>query len=94
MKHLLLAVFDVKMGAYMPPFCAVAIGQASRMFEDAVSQAEGPMGRHPEDYRLFLLGHWDDSTGLVDNLTTPQLVREGVDCVSVPPVRLQEVKRG
>jgi len=81
LKHLVLAVFDSKMGQFLPPFTAVALGQASRMFEDAVCSEGSPFKRHPEDYRLFHLGYWDDVTGLFENIEHGQFLREGTDCV-------------
>lgn len=71
------AVFDVKVGAYQAPFVAGAVGQAVRMFGDAVQNRESPFNKHPEDYRLFLLGEFEDSTGRL-TASEPQLISEAV----------------
>lgn len=80
----LFAVFDAKVGAYLPPFCAAAPGQAARMFGDAVRDGQSAFSKHPEDYTLFMLGTFDDGTG--DFVTTGrELVATGVSFVMEVP---------
>ncbi len=57
------SVFDKATGAYMRPWTALSMGQASRMFEDEVNRADSEVGRHPEDYALFEIGSFDDQKG-------------------------------
>lgn len=78
------SVFDEKAGAFMPPFFSTAVGQAVRSFGDGVRREDSPLSRHPEDYRLYLVGEFDDEKGQLVALDGPcQLVSSGVDHVEV-----------
>lgn len=43
-------------------------GPAIRIFRDALSQADGPLAKHPDDYQLLRLGDIDD-----DGMITPRV---------------------
>lgn len=94
-KILVMSVYDIKIESYGPPFFALAIGQASRIFEDSVNAADSPLGKHPEDYRLFHIGYFDESDGSLISLEKPSVVREAVDCMHSGTVRsLKEAFNG
>lgn len=57
------SIFDNKALQYHPPYFASTDGQAVRSFSDLVSDSNTNVGRHPNDYALFLIGHYDDQTG-------------------------------
>lgn len=59
------AVFDVKADVWKPPFTCQTRGVAVRAFGDAANDSESDIARHPEDYKLVLIGEWDDAHGLV-----------------------------
>ena len=65
-KQLLFAVRDSASEAFMRPFPAVARGQAVRSFTDEVNaEREGnALFFHPEDFELWLVGYFDDVSGL------------------------------
>lgn len=65
MKLLLCSVFDSAVGVYATPFCVRTRGEAIRSFTDACKDDSLPFKKHPAHYRLFLLGEYDDGTGLV-----------------------------
>lgn len=67
MKLLLCSVYDSKVSAYAPPFPAKTRGEAIRIFSDAVRDPSTLLSKHPEDYRLFLLGEFDDNSGHIVN---------------------------
>lgn len=54
------AVFDSKVGAFMPPFFTRSRGEAIRSFQDAVNREGSNFKAHAGDYTLFELGSWDD----------------------------------
>ena len=64
-------VYDSKLEAYMQPFFMQSKGQAVRAFTDSVNDPSTQFNKHPEDFTLFELGEYDDSTGKVSNLPTP-----------------------
>lgn len=66
MKLSIFAVYDVKVGAYMQPFFSPSVGSALRSLTDAVNDQKHEFSRHAEDYTLFILGNWDDASGLFD----------------------------
>lgn len=63
----MVAIKDRALNAYMRPFFAQTKGQAIRMFNDEINNADSPMHKHPDDYDLWYLGEWDDQTGRLDN---------------------------
>lgn len=82
MKLLVFSIFDDKAGCYMPPFFSSAVGQAVRSFGDLVNNKETMVGMHPEDFRLFQLGDFDDGDGRLSSLDVTRLVAVGLDFVS------------
>lgn len=64
-------VYDSKLEAYMQPFFMQSKGQAVRAFTDSVNDQTTQFNKHPEDFTLFELGEYDDSTGKFTNLHTP-----------------------
>lgn len=63
MKFKLFAIYDDKVGAYTVPFSKATVGAGIRTFDDLVNDPKSEIGRHPEDYTLYLLGDYDDQTG-------------------------------
>lgn len=78
MKLKMFAIFDSKAEAYIPPFFCPAVGQATRSFSDAVNSNSHQFGKHPYDFTLFLLGEFDDHTGIVD-WVPPKSLGNGVE---------------
>jgi len=61
----LCAVLDTKVGSFSPPFTCKSRGEAIRSFEDACRDDKMPFKAHPGDYQLFLIGNFDDNSGLL-----------------------------
>lgn len=61
------AIFDTKADMFNQPFVFTTNGQAIRAFSDLAYDKNTFVGRHPEDYRLFKIGMFDDSTGLLES---------------------------
>jgi len=49
----------------------IAVGEALRHFEDEVNNPQSPLYKHPEDYTLFHLGQYDETTGQFDLKDAP-----------------------
>lgn len=81
MRHLCFSVFDDKTGCFDRPFYGVAVGQAARMFSDAVNKEDSPFYKHPSDFRLYHVGYFDDEVGAFESITPASLVCVGSDCV-------------
>lgn len=59
------AVFDTAVSAYLQPFFAPTTGSAIRSLTEAVNDKTHQFNKHPTDYTLFLLGDYDDASGLI-----------------------------
>lgn len=83
MNLTIIAVRDSAVDAFMQPFFVHATGAAVRLFQDEVNKPGTPFHAHPEDYVLFELGVFDDSTGSVTMLPEPRQLARGKDFVEV-----------
>lgn len=63
MKTVICSIYDTATEAYMRPSNFQSEGQAIRFFEDEKRKPESPIGQHPEDYALFSIGTFNDSSG-------------------------------
>lgn len=65
MKRIVMAVRDRAADTYGSPFFVVAVGQGVRSFSDEVNRAapDNQLYMHPEDFDLYELGSFDDSSG-------------------------------
>lgn len=72
MRLMICSIFDAKVGVYSPPMLYKTKGEAIRAFTDAVNDPQLPFKRHPEDYRLFYMGDWEDTTGELLSPRTPE----------------------
>jgi len=59
------AVHDIKAESYLQPFFAGTDGLAIRMFQAAANDQEHQFWKYAEDYSLYRIGEWDESTGVV-----------------------------
>jgi len=82
MLHQMVAVFDVKVGAYARPVAVPSDGAAVRSFQDAVNAGDNEYSKHPEDYSMFNLGTYDDSTGEFIS-TAPRQLAQAVSLKTV-----------
>lgn len=79
MQLKVFSVRDEKAEAFAQPFFTVSTGMAIRHFGDWCRNKETPLGMHPEDYRLYEIGSWEDQLGRFINEETPRLVSSGVE---------------
>jgi len=73
------SVRDEKAEAFAQPFFTVSTGMAIRHFGDWCRNKETPLGQHPEDYRLYEIGTWEDQLGHFINEETPRLISSGTE---------------
>jgi hypothetical protein len=59
------SVYDSKAEAYLPPFFLPTKAAALRAFGDAALDPKHQFAAHPEDYTLFELGTYDETTGVI-----------------------------
>lgn len=74
-------VYDSKVGAYLPPMFFRSKMEAIRSFSSAVADESHQFCKYPEDYTLFDVGEWDDSTCKFTPHLTPISLIKAHECV-------------
>lgn len=77
-KYVMCTVLDLTAQQYGRPFFAVSDGSAIRGFSDEINHedAQSILYKHPDDFQLFKIGSFDDSTGKVE-LSEPVMLIAG-----------------
>lgn len=74
------SVWDEKGTVFSSPFFMANKGLAIRGFSDLVKDKSTRVAQHPEDYKLYLIGEFDDNSGqLVSD--KPEFLCHGSDFV-------------
>lgn len=68
----IFSVFDSKAAAFMKPFFAHNTAMAERAFSDEAATPGSPVAKHPEDYTLYHVGSFDDTTALITTFAQPK----------------------
>lgn len=72
------SIYDDAANAYMSPFFMHNHGLATRAFTDQVnSENPNQISEHPEQFALFQIGEYDDTTGLITSLGSPKPMGRG-----------------
>ena len=81
--HIAVAVRDSAVQAFNRPFFVPTVAVAVRSFTDEVNRVapDNHMNAHPEDFELWVVGQFDDETGIFGT--------QDVRCVS----RAKDVKQ-
>lgn len=77
------SVYDVKVGAYLPPIFMRSKLEAIRSFTSAVTDEKHQFAKHAEDFTLFELGDWDDGDCKFKCHLTPIPVLKAIEAVAV-----------
>lgn len=59
------SVRDMKAEAFLQPFFCPTQGSALRAFGDACAKQDSPFYVHPNDYVLYEIGTYDDSSAVI-----------------------------
>ena len=63
------------------PFFQVNNSVAMRTFQDLVADPQTEIHRHPDDFKLYLVGSFDDNTGVLAPEVQPVFLAHGTDFV-------------
>lgn len=74
------SIYDKKAEAFTQPFFQATRGLAIRAFTDACNMQDNQFAKHPEDYTLFLIGTFDDETGVLAQDVVPVPLMPAVEC--------------
>lgn len=77
--HQVVAVRDSALDAFDRPFFTPSIGVAVRSFGDEIKRPDSPMHKHPEDFELWHLGEYDDTTGRIAQAPDHRQIARGKD---------------
>lgn len=73
------SIFDEKGVVFGQPFYMLHNGEALRAFADLVADPQTTVNKHPDDYKLYLLGEFDNFSGKFESLRTPEFIAHGSD---------------
>lgn len=90
MNHLLeiFSIFDQKAGAYLQPFFSINTETAQRELASAMTDTNSKFHQYAEDYTLFLLASFDQKTGFITVLPTPEHICNAITLKETAPIRL------
>jgi len=74
-KLYLCSVLDTVAGVYCRPFCARSEAEAQRIFL-GLCETDETVSKSPSDYRLYVIGRFDELEGVVEG-TRPAQVAAG-----------------
>ena len=85
MKMNAYSIFDTKALQYHLPFFQPADGAAVRMLMDLANDPNTTIGRHPSDFVLYQVGHYDDTLGDIQPCAPLRHVIDAVALVRIQP---------
>lgn len=81
MKKNVYAVIDTASGVYDGPIAGQSDGVMIRGFSDMATDADHPIGKHPEHFALIKVGSWNDGTGELEDYQNHTLIT-GLEAVA------------
>lgn len=82
MELKMFSIRDAKGEIFHPPFYKKTHGEAERDFAQLVQDDKSMAHKFPEDFDLYYLGTYDDGTGKMIPLDTPQHLQKAVQYLS------------
>lgn len=84
MKVLVMAVRDKRTEFFLTPAMYVrAKGEGIRWFMDTLNDPQGAFSKHPEDFDLYVLGEFDDNSGVfTQDASVPMRILSGMEVSS------------
>ena len=72
------AIRDSKAEYFNTPFFQKSHGEAERSFKQLTNDNQSTVSKYPEDFDLYYLGEYDDNTGTLAALESPQHVTKAI----------------
>ncbi len=69
MKMQVYSILDAKSGLYAKPFYMINTNMAVRAFGDLCNDKATTISAHPEDYTLYEIGSYEDTTAKLEAIT-------------------------
>lgn len=85
----IFSIYDSKAEAYIQPFYSLTPAAAIRIFSEAAQDEGDSNGRpahafnkHGADYTLFMVGEWDERTGIIKPTDAKTALGCAIDFIS------------
>lgn len=82
MKLKAFTIRDTKGEVFNTPFFQKTHGEAERSFKSLLSDQQSMVAKYPEDYDLYYIGEYDDQSGQLLGLDTPQHIVKAVQIMN------------
>lgn len=79
MQLKIFSIRDSKGEIYNQPFFQKTHGEAERNFRELVKDEKSMIHKYPDDFDLYYLGQFDDQSGVLETLDTPQHVTKAIN---------------
>ena len=78
MELKIYSIRDSKAEIYNAPFFQKTHGEAERSFKTLANDQKSTVCQHPEDFDFWFLGVYNDQTGTIQSLETPQHIAKAI----------------
>lgn len=78
MQLKIYSIRDGKGEVYNTPFFQKTHGEAERTFRELANDQKSMIFKYPDDYDLYFIGSYDDTTGVIQPLDTPHHITKAV----------------
>jgi len=82
MQLKIFSIRDQKSEVFNQPFLKKTHGEAERDFRSVVNDDKSTINKYPEDFDLYYIGDYDDNSGKLMPLDTPQHVIKAISCLT------------
>lgn len=84
MKQVIVSIRDRAAACFSRPVFTQTEGTAIRSFTDEVnrSASDNELGKHPEDFDLYVVGVFDDELGSFECEAQPRLLLKGIQAIT------------
>ena len=78
MQQEIFTIRDSKAGSYGIPFYSPTPGTAERQLRELTNDPQSMVHKYPEDYDLYKIGSYNQLTGNLEKLDTPQHICKAI----------------
>ena len=83
-KKEMYVIFDSKAKFYKSPFVMRTKAEVLRGFSDVANDKQCAIGQHPEDYVLYHIANWYETSGVIENIV-PVCLGKAIDFLKDAP---------
>lgn len=87
----IFAILDTKANIFNQPFFMRSTGEAVRAFADLTNDPQSMLFKHPDDFRLFHIGEYDQELAQFNTLPKPEPIGSAAE-FKRPTPNLQQLQ--